>query len=217
MPTWRSRTTGHVWRTIGPAPPAATNGLAGDGPWELVPDDAAERVDWRRLGGQIQNAQIPLPVPELANPRTIRDAGFQVRFAPGNGGVWNLGQDVEITTSATESLSSRSSSEPQDPAYQIEESLESLGQELEDLEAAKEVLATQVEVLEEMSTVIRSHISTLRTVASQLRTSSPSPQSRQSKSAQFAELAQPEAAQAAQFAGAAGVAVGQQPLRLDRG
>lgn len=75
----------------------------------------------------------------------------------------------------TESLSPRSSSEHQDPAYQIEESLESLSQELEDLISAKEALATQVEVLEESCIAVQSHISTLRRVASQLQTSSSTP------------------------------------------
>lgn len=67
---------------------------------------------------------------------------------------------------------SRSSSKPLDPAYQIEASLKSLDQELEDLEASTEAIATKLAALEENCTVIRAHISTLRRVASRLGTSS---------------------------------------------
>lgn len=88
------------------------------------------------------------------------------------GGNYTLTYTDEVTPVSTASLSSRSSSEPQDPAYQIEESLKCLDQELGDLEDAKEVLSTQVEVLEESCTSIRNHISTLRMVANLMRTSS---------------------------------------------
>lgn len=192
MPTWRSVTTGAEWRTVGENPPHRDNAVAGAGPWTRVAD-----------GWNFNEPQAVTPRPVAA------DNADWGRFTIAQG---VLGELLNLAPAkVTESLSSRSSSKPQDPAYQIEESLESLGQELEDLVAAKEALSTQVEVLEEMSTVIRSHISTLQTVASQLRTSSPSPQSRQSKIEQSAELARPEAPPVDLFAG---VAVGQAARRL---
>lgn len=79
---------------------------------------------------------------------------------------------------------SRSSLSPQDLAYQIGESIESLDRELGEALSAKEELATRLEVVEESYRVILDRISSLRMVANQLRTSyGLTPPSGQSESA----------------------------------
>lgn len=79
---------------------------------------------------------------------------------------------------------SRSSLSPQDLAYQVGESIESLDRELGEALNAKEELATRLEVVEESYRVILDRISSLRMVANQLRTSyGLTPPSGQSESA----------------------------------
>lgn len=181
MPAWVDLANNQNWITVGNNPP--NHG----GPWQMV------------VGHH--GAQVAAAAPPINNGMYyLGDDPPQGAPAAAQGGVGDnnvphpahVGIQHYAPKGATVFLSTRSSSEPQDPAYQIEVSLESLGQELEDLEAAKEALSTQVEVLEESCTAIRSHISTLQRVANQLQTSSPKqPQKRRSKTEQLLAAALP--------------------------
>lgn len=133
-----------------------------DGWWEMSDDETVEQA-YQSIVEQLDPGQYVHPPINFGLQINAEQAAAQLEnhlnnVAPSFKKLFAFG-------------SSRSSSKPQDPAYQIGESVKCLDQEMADLVGAKEEIATRLEVLEESCITIRDHISILRKVASQLETS----------------------------------------------